>query len=206
MPSLVKGGSPVSMTKTPVTRAVVRWPASTDYDLYAMVVYTDGGTETVAMFDADGVPAQDTLTRFPGAVRHLGDVGRTGADTEGEEVVEMRLTDAIRAVVPVVYSAQSNGTGSFRRYSVSMTIDNGIPEETVHVAAPNASADNTVYTCAVGIVENTPAGVVVRPLEAYSAPGSENRPRVELARKGGWGSKDTYVKVIMDKGPRNAYK
>lgn len=206
MPSLIKGGAPVSMTKTPMVKAVVSWPASTDYDLYAIVLYQDGTTETVAMFDADGVRAQATLTRLPGAVQHMGDVGRVGAATTAEEVVEIRLTDDIRAVVPVVYSAQSNGSGSFRRYAVSMTVDNGIPAETVHVSAPNASANNAVYTCAVAVVENTSDGVVIHSLETYSAPGSEKRPLVELASKG-WGkSKRAYVRVTMDDGPLNTYK
>jgi uncharacterized protein involved in tellurium resistance len=206
MINMSKGDAPVLLTKTPLVKATVRWSSHTDYDLYALVLYADGGTETVAMFPAAGQPAQSTTSRFPGAVRHLGDVGRTGSGA-AEEVLEIRLTDAIRAVVPVAYSAQSNGTGSFHEYAVSMEIDNGVPEQSVSVSATHANADSRVYSCAVGIVENTPTGVLVHALEEYSKPGSENRPTVKLGRRKGWGApKEPVVQVAMDQGPVNAYK
>lgn len=203
--NLAKGDKPATMTKTPMVKATVRWSSRTDYDLYALVLYADGATETVAMFPAVGQPAQATTSRFPGAVKHLGDVGRTSGGA-AEEVLEIYITDAIRAVVPVAYSAQSNGTGSFRQYAVSMEIDNGIPDQVVAVSAANANADNRVYTCAVGIVENTPDGILVHALEDYSRPGSEQRPTVELTGKGWSGRKNPVVQVRMDAGPVNAYK
>jgi hypothetical protein len=205
MINLSKGDAPVTLTKTPLVRATVRWSSHTDYDLYARVLYADGGTETVAMFAAEGQPAQATTSRFPSAVKHLGDVGRTGTGT-AEEVLEIRLTDEVRAVVPVAYSAQSNGTGSFRQYAVSMEIDNGIPEQAVTVSAANANDNQRIYSCAVGVVENTADGIRVHVLEDYSRPGSENRPTVELTSKG-WGSKKRQVvQVNMDAGPVNVYK
>ncbi|MFF3730945.1 hypothetical protein ACFYXM_11630 [Streptomyces sp. NPDC002476] len=71
-----------------------RLPGYTDYDLYALVVYANGRVETVATFPAEGVPAQLAT-----------------ADV-AEEIIEMALNDSIRAVIPVAYSAQSNGNGS----------------------------------------------------------------------------------------------
>jgi tellurite resistance protein TerA len=89
---------------------------------------------------------------------------------------------------------------------VTMEIDNGIPDQVVAVSAANANADNRVYTCAVGIVENTPDGILVHALEDYSRPGSEQRPTVELTGKGWSGRKNPVVQVHMDAGPVNAYK
>ncbi|MDI6550003.1 tellurium resistance protein, partial [Bacillus subtilis] len=68
-----------------------------------------------------GVPALKNYAN--GAVEHMGDVGRD-RESMKTEVIKLRLNDDILAVVPVVYSAQSNGTGSFYRYRVSMSIDN----------------------------------------------------------------------------------
>jgi tellurite resistance protein TerA len=56
-----------------------------------------------------------------------------------------------------------------------------------------------VYSCVPGIIRNTPAGVVVEPLELYSKRSSENRPKLELQPDGN-------VTVAMDRGPRNEYK
>ena len=135
------------------------------------------------------------------AVRHTGDVGRAKGKgwrkpvaQVGREAIEINLNSAILAVVPVVYSAQSNGDGSFRRYQVSMAIDNG-SGDTVTIDAGNASDDDAVYSCVPGIIINDPDGVRIQFLELYSEPGSEERPVI-----GG----DLIVE--MDAGPVNAFK
>ena len=116
------------------------------------------------------------------------------APEAGQETIEINLTPQIAAVVPVVYSAQSNGSGSFRRYRVGMAIDNG-GGDTVTIDATNASDDDAVYTCVPGIIINDPDGVRIQFLELYSAQGSENRPAI---------GEDLIVR--MDAGPVNAFK
>lgn len=190
-----KGDEPVRLTKTPVIRARVSWLSNTDYDLYALVLKTDGSVEHVAMFGAHGVAP--TSSTADGSVVHMGDIGRTGAGNRAEEVMEFRLNDTIRAILPVAYSAQSNGTGSFSQYDVSLDVDNMAGEE-IHVSSADASTDKHVYTCAIGLIEHIDGGVFVRPLEEYSRKNSENRPEISLS--GG------VVKVRMDKGPKNNYK
>ncbi len=191
---LKKGQAPVIMPKTSVIRARATWSSDTDYDLYALVLKRDGSVETVAMFGATGVPAQSSA--LGGAVRHLGDVGRE-AQGDGQEIIEIQMTPEIRAVVPVAYSAQSNGTGSFHKYRVSLEIDNGAGDK-VTISSENASRDKTRYTCAIGIVENGGGSIRIHPVEEYSDRGSEDRPTVSLeANK---------VVVRMDQGPRNDYK
>lgn len=195
MVSLTKGQAPVSMRKTPLITATVRWSSKTDYDVYALILRTNGTVETVATFGASGVPAM--MATADGRVRHLGDVGRE-AKGDAEEVLEIRLDDSIQAVVPVAYSAQSNGSGSFRKYKVSLEVSNG-EGDTVSVDARNANRDNSVYTCAVSLIENTAGGVLIHPLEQYSRKGSENRPALTRDATG------TPV-VLMDHGPMNNYK
>lgn len=133
-----------------------------------------------------------------GAVRHLGDVKSGGKSAEQTEKIELKLTPDILAVVPVAYSAQSNGSGSFRKYHVSLSIDNHAGTE-VRVSAENANDSPTIYSCVPGIIHNTAEGIVIEPLELYSAKGSENRPKLVLAL-------DDTVSVQMDKGPKNDYK
>ncbi|MGC5167422.1 hypothetical protein [Luteimicrobium sp. DT211] len=186
-------GQGISLTKTPVLTATVSWPSVTDYDVYALVRYHDGTQVTVSQFGTEDAPKLFSPTTPDGAVRHLGDV-RRGDGSQATETVEIRLTPTVAAVVPVAYSAQSNGTGSFRRYRVSVRIDNGAGE-VVEIESANASRDDAVYTCVPGIVLNGADGVRVEALELYSARGSERRPVV-----------DDRLSVVMDAGPVNAYK
>lgn len=194
--SLTKGSQPAVLTKSPSLRLRCWWDSRTDYDLYAIVLYTTGRVETVATFPAEGVPALQATA--DGAVKHLGDVGREHTGT-AEETIEISPTDEIRAIVAVAYSAQSNGTGSFHKYRVSMELDNGLGERVV-IDARNASRNRRIYTCAPGMIENTAEGLVVHALERYSAPGSENRPTVTLDVI------NNVVGLVMDTGPRNKFK
>jgi tellurite resistance protein TerA len=101
-------------------------------------------------------------------------------------------------VVPFAYSAQSNGTGSFFRYQVSLSVDNGAGGR-IEIDASNANDDDRVYTCVPAVLHNGEDGNVwVEPVELYSARKSENRPDVRLI--------NGRAQVFMDRGPRNAYK
>lgn len=210
--SLTKGQR-VSIDSSEVIVASVTWPAATDYDVYALIRYADGRSETVATF---GTRKDEsfTLTSSDGAVRHMGDVGRAKTPRMSRkqrkelaaqgltppepppavERIEIRPHPGLVAVVPVVYSAQSNGTGSFRRYQVSMSIDNG-RGTSVQIDAPNADDDDKVYSCVPGIIRITDAGVVIDSLEQYSKRRSERRPVI---------TQD--LEVTMDAGDVNVFK
>ncbi|MBS2971064.1 TerD family protein [Metabacillus sp. KIGAM252] len=193
--NLDKGQKPVIIEKTPEITATVSWKTGTDYDIYALVYTKDGSQIDVAMFGAEGTPP---LRRFAGgAVEHMGDVGRDNRSTK-TEVIKLRLNNDILAVVPVVYSAQSNGTGSFYRYKVSMSIDNH-NGTSVTISAKNANNNDRIYTCVPGILHNTPDGVMISPLELYSLPNSEFRPKLRMGAS-------NMVEVVMDEGPKNNYK
>jgi tellurite resistance protein TerA len=193
--NLEKGQKPVIIEKTPEITATVSWKTGTDYDIYALV-YTKAGKQVdVAMFGAKGTPP---LRQYGNrAVEHMGDVGRHSGSVK-TEIIKLRLTDDILAVVPVVYSAQSNGTGSFYRYKVSMSIDNH-NGTSVTISSNNANNNDRIYTCVPGILQNTPDGVIINPLELYSKPNSENRPKLKMGSS-------NMVEVLMDKGPKNDYK
>ncbi|MCA1041127.1 TerD family protein [Bacillus infantis] len=193
--NLDKGQKPVLIEKTPEITATVSWKTGTDYDIYALVYTKNGRQIDVAMFGAQGTPP---LRRYGnGAVEHMGDVGRFSGSTK-KEVIKLRLTNDILAVVPVVYSAQSNGTGSFYRYKVSMSIDNH-SGTSVTISSKNANNNDTIYTCVPGILHNTDDGVIISPLELYSAPNSEFRPKLVMGAS-------NMVEVLMDQGPINDYK
>lgn len=185
-------GSKVTIEKTPVIVAKATWDSSTDYDLYALVLTKDGRVHTVSTFGTENDSSYQTSI-LGGAVKHLGDVGRESAG-QAEETIEIRMTPDIVAVVPVAYSAQSNGTGSFRKYKVSMSIDNKAGTS-VSISAANADKNNNVYSVAIGVITNTDAGVDIEALESYSRPSSENRPAL-----------NSDGSVTMDAGPKNAYK
>lgn len=193
--SLDKGQKPVIIDKTPEITATVSWKTGTDYDIYALVYTKNGMQVDVAMFGARGVPPLRSYGN--GAVEHMGDVGRNSTSTK-TEVIKLRLNDDILAVVPVVYSAQSNGTGSFYRYKVSMSIDNH-NGTSVTITSKNANNNERIYSCVPGILQNTQDGVIISPLELYSMPNSEYRPKLRMGYSG-------MVEVLMDEGPVNDYK
>ncbi|WPP41358.1 TerD family protein [Paenibacillus hunanensis] len=193
--NLEKGQKSVIIEKTPEITATVSWETGTDYDIYALVYTKSGEQIDVAMFGAEDVPPLQSFGN--GAVEHMGDVGRSNQATK-TEVIKLRLRDDILAVVPVVYSAQSNGTGSFYRYKVSMSIDNH-RGTSVTISSKNANNNDKIYTCVPGILQNTADGVIISPLELYSEPNSEYRPMLRMGYSG-------MVEVLMDEGPVNDYK
>ena len=193
--NLDKGQKAVIIDKTPEITATVSWKTGTDYDIYALVYTKDGKQIDVAMFGAKGTPPLQSFRN--GAVEHMGDVRRNRKSTK-TEVIKIRLNDEILAVVPVVYSAQSNGTGSFYKYKVSMSIDNH-NGTSVTISSNNANNNDRIYTCVPGMLYNTPDGVIITPLELYSKPGSENRPKLKMGPS-------NRIEVIMDEGPRNKFK
>lgn len=193
--SLDKGHKPIIIEKTPEITATVSWESGTDYDIYALVYTKSGKQIDVAMFGAKGVPAHKNYGN--GAVEHMGDIGRD-RESMKTEVIKLRLNDDILAVVPVVYSAQSNGTGSFYRYRVSMSIDNH-QGTSVTIHAKHANDNDRIYSCVPGILQNTNDGVIIRPLELYSKPNSERRPKLKMKYS-------NEIDVLMDKGPINDYK
>ncbi|MGW8431494.1 hypothetical protein ACWGJ9_10425 [Curtobacterium citreum] len=185
----------ISLTKTPKITVTISWPDTTDYDVYALVQYKDGHVETVAQFGTKDDRKFTAVTK-DGAVKHLGDVvrgGGTGKKGIADEIIEIALNPNIVRVVPVAYSAQSNGTGSFRRYKVTMTIDNGAGDIVV-IDAKDADKNDRVYSCVPGVITNGDQ-VRIEKLEAYSAPGSERRPTLT-----------TTGDVRMDTGATNLYK
>ncbi|PWQ94760.1 TerD family protein [Leucothrix arctica] len=199
---LSKGKKAILIEKTPVITASISWDSNTDYDVYALVYLNNGEQVDVAMFGADGIPSLQSYDK--GVVHHCGDVGNVKKglfqrkNNTCKEEIKIRLNDTIKAVVPVAYSAQSNGTGSFHKYNVSMLIDNHQGTE-VNIPAENANKDNNIYTCVPGVITNTPDGVVIKALEYYSKPGSENRPKLKMGSDG-------IVDVLMDEGAKNDYK
>lgn len=188
--SLAKG-SAVTIDKSDVIKARCTWSSATDYDLYALVLLKNGETLVVSTFGSQDQP-NPTTSVLNGAVRHMGDVGR-GAAGIAEETIEIRMTDEIEAVFPIAYSAQSNGTGSFHKYNVSCSIENGVGTE-VTIDSDNASRHMAIFTLAIGGIYNTTNGVRIEALEKYSRMMSEKRPAIV---KG---------KLVMDKGSLNLFK
>lgn len=200
-------GQRVSIEKTKNITASVSFSAATDYDVYAVILLRNGTEEVCSTF---GSEAQRQPTASVRGVRHLGDVARGGNSDLNVETLEIgNLADDIDRIAIVAYSAQSNGTGSFRNYKVSMTVDNG-EGTSVNIDARNANSDNTVYTCVPAILVNNPDGTVsIEQVEMYSKPGSEYRPSfVGQAKKGLFSKKGQADEsgLTMDAGSKNLYK
>ena len=186
-------GQRVSITKSATVIASCSWPPATDYDVFAIVRFADGHTETVSQFGTMEGNNSFVPQTSDGAVRHTGDVGRSGGG-QAIESIEITLNPAIVAVLPVVYSAQSNGEGSFRQYQVSMAIDNGQGSR-VEISSANASDDEFVFSCVPGLIVNGANGIEIHATELYSASGSESRPVL-----------GSDLSITMDAGETNYFK
>lgn len=205
--NLTKSCRHVDLKKSSAILVRVMWSSATDYDLGAEVVYLDGHTESIAAFGAG--KRRDHTYRTPpkmqttdGKIRHLGDAKR-GDGTMAQEIIEVELTDDIVAVVPWVYSAQSNGTGSFYRHAVSLEVTDG--DKTVRIDSVNASNDDLIYACIPGSITNIfGKGPEVRYLELYSGRRSENRPKASWG-EAPWG-RGGHVVIDTDGGHKNEFK
>lgn len=192
--------------------ATVEFSADTDYDVYAVIRANDGSERICSTF---GSEAQRQPTDVVGGIRHLGDVQRGGGGSLNTETLEIVLEDWIEQVAIVAYSAQSNGTGSFRRYQVTTTVDNGAGT-VVTIPADQANSDDTVYTVVPAIIHNRPDGAAIERVELYSKPASENRPSYLVTpppvKKGMFGRATPSAPVpgdgrlVMDAGSKNLYK
>ncbi len=209
--SLTKGKGTISLTKGSGGQftLITRWGAK-DYDLFALVEYTDGHVEVVSCFGtvnnprpwSANNPGGFRLQTADGAVVHVsGDKTAYGQDLP-QEVMSVRLHPGIKYVVPIVYSAKNSGAGSFQEYQVDTFVIPGqhqvVPDSAagmVSVAAADASDDRNVYSFVPAIIDNsdpnTPKLVFAG---LYSKRSSELRPTV---KKG---------KVRMDAGEENANK
>lgn len=196
----------VTIEKTPKIAATVTFSSKTDYDVYAVILLKDGTERVCSTFGSED---QRTPTPQVLGVKHLGDVARGGGSDINVETLEIVLSDDIDQIAVVAYSAQSNGTGSFRRYQVSTIVDNQAGT-TVSVNADQANANDRIYTCVPAIIKNAIDGVVIERVEMYSAPGSENRPSFlgGAVKKGLFGKKEAVAPgtLTMDAGSKNLYK
>lgn len=194
MINLTKDNRSVSLDKVPSIGVVTSWPAVTDYDLGAEILYKDGSIESLATFGAKGTSAK-TVSKN-GTIVLRGDAGRGVGYSE--EVMSVEWDDEIDMVAPWVYSAQSNGVGSFRKHRVSTTITVG--DNVVTINADDASSNSTVYTLVPGLLRFSGTSVLIEFLERYSEPGSESRPKFVKAGLFGGG------RLLSMSGPRNQYK
>ena len=179
------------------------WSSNTDYDLYAIGLHKDGTEEHVATFGASGIPAKMHSDDY--SILHMGDAGR-GEGAAGES---MQLTFAkdstLSAVLFVVYSAQSNGTGSFKKYGVEFRADFG--DDTVFIPSDKANANDHIYTMAPCWIENTEEGPLMHALKGPYSMGGERRPEFKRTKTTLWGRGNPGDLIVsFDQGPRNDYK
>jgi uncharacterized protein involved in tellurium resistance len=137
-----------------------------DYDLKALVLFRDGRSVYVGAANSDEV-----LTVANGAVTHSGD--STSADKP--ETLTIKWSPEIERIAVSSYSALENGSGSFKKYGVSVEIANG--QQSIAIPAADANADGRSYTLCFGeiVFGTTPGAMKVTALEDYSKRDSERR-------------------------------
>lgn len=196
--SLSKGDAKVCMQKAAVVTFKCSWPPSKDYDAVAQAMVAENGKPVqvdVAAYGTIGGPGMRMRydAKDGGWIEHMGDIKTEG----GTEIIRAHFSPMILAISFFAYSAKANGAGSFKRYGVSMEMDNGAGTK-ITITDKDASSSESVYTCVPATVTNTPDGLIVDPTARYSHSGSENRPKLE------W--KHGKLVVEMDKFFENEHK
>ncbi len=198
----VTQGETMLMKKSPggVYTLITTW-GKKDYDLYALVEYTDGHVEVVSCFGTTQHPHDFSNRTNDGAVVHVSGDKVAGGKDLPQEVIVARLKPNIKSIVPVVYSAKNSGTGSFYRYQVSTYVIPGehqvVPTnhpDMIAVEAVNANRDDNVYTFVPAVIHNGRDGAKLEGVELYSRRNSERRPTVRNGQ------------VSMDTGEENSNK
>lgn len=207
MVSLNKGS--VSLGKAEVYTLITAWGRK-DYDLLALVIYTDGRMEWVSCFGTTQSGRFTTKTPDGCVVHVSGDqaTSDSGGGDQPQEVIKIFVKPGhkIARIVPVIYSAQNSGIGSFRMYKVSTYVLKGNfdklpanPEnyEGVKVLARNASWNPFRYTFVPCTIVFGDTGTQIDAShQQYSKMMSERRPTWDVRKN----------KLLMNSGPTNASK
>lgn len=202
MISLTKGAPKVKLTKSGGNWYTLICTFRKDYDLLVLVVYADGTSEWISTFGTTEEPYGNTYSRY-GDVTHTGD-NKASRYGEAFELVHIRLTSKIKAIVPVVYSAMKNSLGSFRWYGVSTYVLPGKlrelpanPTGGVIVLAKNASWNPFRFSFVPCVICNTDQGGELDPSQQYYS-------RMLSERRPDWDHKTSTVR--MNRGPINGTK
>lgn len=186
----LKKGENVNLAKPAEIVATARWKdrpggffgggEDLDYDLFCHVAYRNGEREIVKF---------DRLASKDGAIKHHGDL-----QSGGEEKVTVKLNNEIAAVGFSLYSARSNGTGSFAHAKAEVEFEVGA--ERVKIPTEDMSGSDTSYTLYFGTILNREDGrIEIRSAADFSRSSSEKQ--VVLKADGSH---------QMDAGPENQFK
>lgn len=106
-------------------------------------------------------------TGRPPYIKHHGD-----SLTPGRETATISQLNEQGYALICAYSAVGNGVGSFKSYGAKAIVT----ADGQTVTVPLYDDNKLAYWVAIALVDFTGDGAVIRQVEKYSAPGSENRP------------------------------
>ena len=178
--SLTKGASAgISLTKSDLAAAVTahldwdggsasRRARGADLELYVLYVpKSDVGSGKDTTRNAVYYRALGDANRPP-YIQHHGD-----SLVPGRETATIGHLDQQGYALICAYSAVGNGVGSFKSYGAKAIVTDGAGQT---VTVPLYDDNRHAYWVAIALVDFTIDGAVIRQVEQYSRPGSENRP------------------------------
>lgn len=183
--------------------ATLRWKSGmgagrADLDLFGWIVGKDTAGRKGGL--AARFAKKDTSLAEVVYHRNLGSLERApyfehGGDsrTPGEEVMRLGKLEQQDFALFGVYQAFGNGVGSLKSFNATVTVTDTEGNETVVNLTENHA---NRYWAAIALVDLThPQGYVVKPVEEYSRPGTEQSP---VLRSNG--------SFVMNEGPKYLFK
>lgn len=166
----------ISVNRNETMKIHAVWPAHSHYGLSAFVI-TDFGHLSVVSLDGYGA-ARVSQSVLNGAVKHAGQVSH-GFPKHTEEIIELRLTDRIRMVVPVVHGKNfgEHGCALESNIKIRITNDNGL---NVSMDPSTKPSSKQIYNYSPCIIRNGPDGVTIHAWNKYSEPATYFAPVYDM--------------------------
>lgn len=148
------------------------WPARAQYCLSAFVI-SDVGHVDVVSLDGYGT-SKISPSVFHGSIKHAGQTLR-GFPKHAEQIIEFRLTDRIKMVIPVIHTKYFGKHGCVLddNVKIKVTNDNGLNVSMDPMTKPSS---NDIYSFSPCIIRNGPDGVTIHSWGKYSAPSAYFAP------------------------------
>lgn len=166
-------GDTLSVNRNDLMKIHAVWPARAQYCLSAFVI-SDLGRVDVVSLDGYG-NSKIAPSLFRGAIRHTGQTTTHGFTKHTEQVIEARLTDRIKIIIPVIHTKHVGKHGCVLddNVKIKVTNSNGLNVSMDPMAKPSSSDINSFSPC---IIRNGPDGVTIHAWGKYSDPAAYFAP------------------------------
>jgi hypothetical protein len=154
------------------------WPTHAAYELSAFVI-SDFGHVSIVSLDGYGTE-KVSQSVCNGAVKHAGQSSH-GFPKHTEQVIELRLTDRTRMIIPVLHTKyfEKHTRALANKVTFKITNDNGLDVSMDPAMEPTSSH---IYSFSPCIIRNGPDGITIHSWGKYPASSTYFAPVYDIER------------------------